>query len=78
MGMKSKNTAVTNATSRSVLPSAAKCPVPPDRFEAEKGYRAAKAVIDRMLDGGIISDEEAGAIDTNLRSIFCPITSGLY
>ena len=78
MGMKNKNTAVTNATLRSVLPSTTRCPVPPDRFEAEKGYRAAKAVIDRMLDGGIISGEEASAIDTNLRSIFCPITSDLY
>ncbi len=78
MGMKNKNTAVTNATSRSVLPSTTRCPVPADRFEAERDYRVARMVIHRMLDGEMISFEEARAIETNLRSIFCPITSGLY
>lgn len=77
MGTTRENTAVTGATSRngSAQP---RCPIAKERFEAEKSYRVAMAVIDCMLATGIISVEDKRAIDTILGSTFCPISSDLY
>lgn len=77
MGTTRENTAVTSATSKNGLAQPV-CPVAKKRFEAEKSYRVAMAVIDRMFAADIISSENKRTIDTILGSILCPISSDLY
>ena len=55
-----------------------RCSVATARFEAERTYRVALSIVGQMLSDRLIAGDEAASIDTKLRSIFCPISGGLY
>ncbi len=77
METKSVNTAVRNVMSKSAL-AQDKCPVDCHRFEAERNFRAAEAIIAQLRSSDLLTSEEASAISTIFRTHFRPISNGFY
>jgi hypothetical protein len=48
-----------------------------EQFEREKTYRVALTIAKSMLNQGLISDDEYGAIDAMLIAQFQPVFGGL-
>lgn len=77
METKRKNTAATNATSKTAL-GGNRTVISKSRFAAERNYRVSRYLLESMLRSGLISSEEFTTIDTKMKEKYAPISGGLF
>jgi len=49
-----------------------------DRFAAEKNYRIAGLIVNKMLEEGLIIQDDIAVIDTKIRELTHPISGSIF